>query len=82
MPLVLVISVAGRGLGMGAGFTGGGLLPADRLRAIAAVPGVRGVQAQVMLPLEPGTSHFLAVTQSLLAPPESCTRRRVSNGRS
>ncbi|HXG15845.1 MAG TPA: ABC transporter permease [Calidithermus sp.] len=60
------ISVAGRGLGMGAGFTGGGLLPADRLRAIAAVPGVRGVQAQVMLPLEPGTSHFLAVTQSLL----------------
>jgi putative ABC transport system permease protein len=60
------ISVAGRGLGMGAGFTGGGLLPAASVRAIAEVPGVQGVQAQVMLPLEPRTSHFLTVTQDLL----------------
>ncbi|MCL6622846.1 MAG: ABC transporter permease [Syntrophobacterales bacterium] len=60
------ISVAGRGLGMGAGFAGGGLLPAASVRAIAEVPGVQGVQAQVMLPLEPRTSHFLAVTQDLL----------------
>jgi ABC-type antimicrobial peptide transport system permease subunit len=60
------ISVAGRGLGLGAGFTGGGLLPAATVRAIAAVPGVRGVQPQVMLPLNPSTSHFLTVTQELL----------------
>lgn len=60
------ISVAGRGLGLGAGFTGGGLLPAAMLRAIAAVPGVRGVQAQVTLPLDPSASHFVTVTQELL----------------
>ena len=29
------ISVAGRGMGMGAGFTAGGLLPATTIRAIA-----------------------------------------------
>ncbi|PYM35022.1 MAG: hypothetical protein DME17_14035, partial [Candidatus Rokuibacteriota bacterium] len=45
------ISVAGQGLGLGTGFTGGGLLPAAKIREIARVPGVAGVQAQVMLPL-------------------------------
>src|SRR5947199_10329800 len=48
------ISVAGRGMGMGAGFTAGGLLPASAVAAIAAVPGVAGVQPQLMLPLHPG----------------------------
>ena len=56
------ISVAGRGMGMGAGFTAGGLLPAS------AVPGASpsvarrdGVQAQVMLPLNPTTSQFMTL---------------------
>ena len=57
------ISVAGRWMGMGAGFTAGGLLPAATLRAVAAVPGVDGVQAQVMLPLNPSTSQFMTLTQ-------------------
>ncbi len=43
------ISVAGKGMGPGAGFTAGGLLPAATIRAIADVPGVAGVQPQVML---------------------------------
>jgi putative ABC transport system permease protein len=60
------ISVAGRGMGMGAGFTAGGLLPSATLRAIAAVPGVDGVQAQVMLPLNPSTSQFMTLTQELV----------------
>ena len=60
------ISVAGRGMGMGAGFTAGGLLPAATLRAIAAVEGVAGVQAQVMLPLNPSTSQFMTLTQELV----------------
>src|SRR6185436_6813184 len=38
------ISVAGKGIGMGVGFTGGGLLPASKIREIAAVPGVGVVQ--------------------------------------
>jgi ABC-type antimicrobial peptide transport system permease subunit len=60
------ISVAGRGMGMGAGFTAGGLLPSATLRAIAGVPGVGGVQAQVMLPLNPTTSQFMTLTQELV----------------
>ena len=60
------ISVAGRGMGMGTGFTAGGLLPASSLRAIAEVPGVSGVQAQVMLPLNPSTSQFMTLTQELI----------------
>ena len=60
------ISVAGRGMGMGAGFTGGGMLPARVLRRIAEVPGVSGVQAQVMLPLNPTTSQFMTLAQELL----------------
>jgi ABC-type antimicrobial peptide transport system permease subunit len=60
------ISVAGRGMGMGTGFTAGGLLPAASLRAIAAVPGIAGVQAQVMLPLNPSTSQFMTLTQELV----------------
>jgi putative ABC transport system permease protein len=60
------ISVAGRGLGMGAGFTAGGLLPAASVRAIAAVPGVAGVQPQVMLPLNPSVSQFMTLTQELV----------------
>src|SRR5207244_6295651 len=60
------ISVAGRGMGMGAGFTAGGLLPAATLRAVAAVPGVDGVPAQVVLPLNPSTSQFMTLTQELI----------------
>jgi putative ABC transport system permease protein len=60
------ISVAGKGMGMGAGFTAGGLLPAASIRAIAAVPGVAGVQAQVMLPLNPSISQFMTLTQELI----------------
>jgi putative ABC transport system permease protein len=60
------ISIAGRGMGMGAGFTAGGLLPSATLRAVSAVPGVDGVQAQVMLPLNPSTSQFMTLTQELV----------------
>ena len=60
------ISVAGRGMGMGAGFTAGGLLPAASIEAIRKVEGVDGVQAQVMLPLNPSTSQFLTLTQELV----------------
>jgi hypothetical protein len=60
------ISVAGRGMGMGTGFTAGGMLPAATLRAIAEVEGVSGVQAQVMLPLNPSTSQFMTLTQELV----------------
>lgn len=60
------ISVAGRGMGMGTGFTAGGMLPAASIRAIAEVPGVQGVQAQVMLPLNPSTSQFMTLTQELI----------------
>ncbi|HEU5319705.1 MAG TPA: ABC transporter permease, partial [Methylomirabilota bacterium] len=60
------ISVAGRGMGMGAGFTGGGLLPAAAVKALARVEGVDGVQAQVMLPLNPSTSQFMTLTHELI----------------
>jgi putative ABC transport system permease protein len=60
------ISVAGRGMGMGTGFTAGGMLPAVTIRAIAEVPGVSGVQGQVMLPLDPSTSQFMTLTQELI----------------
>ena len=60
------ISVAGRGMGMGAGFTAGGLLPGATVRAIAAVEGVSGVQAQVMLPFNPSTSQFMTLTQEMV----------------
>jgi putative ABC transport system permease protein len=60
------ISVAGPGMGMGAGFTAGGLLPAAKVQAIATVSGVSGVQAQVMLPLNPSTSQFMTLTQELV----------------
>jgi putative ABC transport system permease protein len=60
------ISVAGKGMGMGTGFTAGGMLPAAAIRAIAQVPGVAGVQPQVMLPLNPSTSQFMTLTQELV----------------
>ena len=60
------ISVAGKGMGMGTGFTAGGMLPASAVRAIAQVPGVAGVQPQVMLPLNPSTSQFMTLTQELV----------------
>jgi putative ABC transport system permease protein len=60
------ISVAGRGLGMGAGFTAGGLLRAEALRRIAQVPGTAGVQPQVMLPVSPSTSQFMTLTHELV----------------
>ena len=60
------ISVAGEGMGMGTGFTAGGLLRADKIAEIARVPGVAAVQPQVMLPLNPSTSQFLTLTQELI----------------
>ena len=60
------ISVAGRGMGMGAGFTAGGLLPAAAVRSLAGVPGVAGVQSQVLLPLNPSVSQFMTLTQELV----------------
>ncbi|MBI2217905.1 MAG: ABC transporter permease [Candidatus Rokubacteria bacterium] len=60
------ISVAGRGLGMGTGFTAGGLLRAETLRRIAAVPGTAGVQPQVMLPVNPSVSQFMTLTHELI----------------
>lgn len=60
------ISVAGEGIGMGSGFAAGGLLIASKIAEIARVPGVAGVQAQVMLPLSTSTSHFLTLTQELV----------------
>ena len=60
------ISVAGEGMGMGAGFTAGGLLRASKIAEIARVPGVAAVQPQVMLPLKTSTSQFLTLTQELV----------------
>ena len=60
------ISVAGEGIGMGSGFTAGGLLTASKIAEIARVPRVAGVQAQVMLPFSTTTSHFLTLTQELV----------------
>jgi putative ABC transport system permease protein len=60
------ISVAGEGMGMGAGFTAGGLLRALKIAELTRVPGVAGVQPQVMLPLRTSTSQFLTLTQELV----------------
>ncbi len=60
------ISVAGAGIGSGAGFTAGGLLPRRTLEAIRAVPGVRVVQAQVMVPVDPATSELFSINQELV----------------
>src|SRR5256712_10924812 len=60
------IAVAGRGMGMGAAFTAGGLLPAATIKKISSVPGVAGVQPQVMLPLVPSTSQFMTLAQELI----------------
>jgi hypothetical protein len=60
------ISVAGEGMGMGTGFTAGGLLRAAKIEEIRRVLGVAAVQAQVMLPLNPTTSQFLTLTQELI----------------
>jgi hypothetical protein len=60
------ISVAGAGIGTGAGFTAGGLLRRQTIEAIRRVPGVTAVQAQVMLPLNPATSQLFSVNQELV----------------
>jgi hypothetical protein len=60
------ISVAGAGIGTGAGFTAGGLLRRQTIEAIRRVPGVAAVQAQVMLPLNPATSELFSVNQELI----------------
>jgi MacB-like periplasmic core domain/FtsX-like permease family len=60
------ISVAGAGFGTGAGFTAGGLLPRRTIEAIRRVPGVALVQAQVMMPFNPGTSALFSVNQELV----------------
>ena len=60
------ISVAGAGIGTGAGFTAGGLLRRQTIEAIRRVPGVAVVQAQVMLPLNPATSELFSVNQELV----------------
>jgi putative ABC transport system permease protein len=60
------ISVAGAGIGTGAGFTAGGLLPKRTLDAIARVPGVGVVQAQVAVPVDPSTSQLFSVNQEMI----------------
>src|SRR5215475_4640500 len=60
------ISVPGQGMGMGTGFTAGGLLRGATIRAIGEIHGVAGVQPQVMLPLNPTTSQFMTLTQELV----------------
>jgi FtsX-like permease family protein/MacB-like protein len=60
------ISVAGAGIGTGAGFTAGGLLRRRTIESIRRVPGVAAVQAQVMLPLNPATSELFSVNQELV----------------
>ena len=60
------ISVAGAGLGTGAGFTAGGLLPQRTIDAVRRIPGVALVQPQVTLPLDPGTSELFSVNQELV----------------
>jgi putative ABC transport system permease protein len=60
------LSVAGAGVGSGAGFTAGGLLPQRTLEALRAVPGVRVVQAQIVLPFNPSTSQLFTVNQELV----------------
>lgn len=60
------ISVAGAGIGTGAGFTAGGLLPRATLEALRRVPGVATVQGQVMLPADPSSSQLFTVTQELI----------------
>jgi hypothetical protein len=83
------ISVAGAGLGIGAGFTAGGLLPWRTIEAIRRVPGVALVQAQVMLPLNPGTSELFSVNQELVqgvdlavpSPNRSYPRLPIASGR-
>jgi putative ABC transport system permease protein len=60
------ISVAGAGVGSGAGFTAGGLLPRRSLEALARVPGVAGVQAQVVVPVDPSTSQLFSINQELV----------------
>jgi putative ABC transport system permease protein len=60
------ISVAGAGIGTGAGFTAGGLLPRVTLEALARVPGVATVQGQVMLPADPASSQLFTVNQELI----------------
>ncbi len=60
------ISVAGAGIGTGAGFTAGGLLPQQSLDAVGRVPGVAVVQAQVVVPVDPATSQLFSVNQELI----------------
>jgi putative ABC transport system permease protein len=60
------ISVAGECMGMGAGFTAGGLLRAAKIAEIARVPGVAAAQPQVMQPLNTTTTQFLTLTQELV----------------
>lgn len=60
------VSVAGAGIGTGAGFTAGGLLPLRTIEAIRGVAGVRHVQPQVMLPLDPASSELFTVNQELI----------------
>src|SRR5207237_469972 len=43
------ISVAGEGMGMGTGFTAGGLPSAVKIAALAAVPGGAGLQAHALM---------------------------------
>lgn len=60
------ISVAGAGIGSGAGFTAGGLLPRRTMEAIRTLPGVRVVQPQVMLPFNPEASQLFTVNQEMV----------------
>jgi putative ABC transport system permease protein len=60
------LSVAGAGIGSGAGFTAGGLLRRSAIEAIRRVPGVAVVQPQVVLPVDSTSSALFTVNQELV----------------
>ena len=47
-------------------FTAGGLLPRRTLEALARVPGVGVVQAQVTVPVDPATSQLFSINQEVV----------------
>src|SRR3989475_5292159 len=60
------ISVAGRGMGMGAGFTAGGLLPAAAVKKNFSVPRVAGGEPPGMLPPGPPPSPVITPTPEVI----------------
>jgi putative ABC transport system permease protein len=60
------LSIAGAGIGSGAGFTAGGLLRRETIDTIRRVPGVALVQPQVVLPVDSTSSALFTVNQELV----------------